>query len=276
VGIRTVQWIFDHPLSKGRRTGNLLRFAKWQVRSRISREPHVFETANGAKLYARRGMAGVTGNLYVGLHEFEDMAFLLHFLRPDELFLDVGANVGSYTILAAASIGSRVIAFEPSADTFEALKRNIELNGLTNVDPRCEAVGSSAGRLRFTEGLDTVNRICDDGPVEVPVTTLDDACKETPSLIKIDVEGYEPEVIAGAKQMLSKGVGAIIAEVNTPKLFECLGDLGYHRFRYAPFQRTLEPAGNELGGNGIFLRNAEVTAAKLNEAPAFRVNGIEL
>jgi hypothetical protein len=55
-------------------------------------------------MWATSGMTGATGNLYVGLHEFEEMAFLLHFLRPGDLFADVGANVGSYTILAAVAV----------------------------------------------------------------------------------------------------------------------------------------------------------------------------
>ena len=55
---------------------------------------------------------GATGNLYVGLHEFEEMAFLLHFLRRGDLFADVDANVGSYTILAAVAVGTEAIAFE--------------------------------------------------------------------------------------------------------------------------------------------------------------------
>ena len=55
-------------------------------------------------------MTGATQNIYCGLQEFEEMAFLLHFLRKDDLPLDIGANIGSYTILAASSVGARTMA----------------------------------------------------------------------------------------------------------------------------------------------------------------------
>jgi hypothetical protein len=89
---------------------NIARFLSWQIGSRLSQTAHVFELANGAKMFARPGMTGATGNLYVGLHEFAEMAFLLHFLRRGELFADVGANVGSYSVVAGAAVGADVIA----------------------------------------------------------------------------------------------------------------------------------------------------------------------
>ena len=72
-------------------------------------------------------MTGATGNIYAGLHEFADMAFTLHFLRPDDLFMDVGANVGSYTLLASGVCKARTISFEPYPETMAALRRNIDL-----------------------------------------------------------------------------------------------------------------------------------------------------
>ena len=72
-------------------------------------------------LIANAGMAGATGNIYVGLREFEDMAFLLHLLRPDDLFVDVGANIGSFTVLASGAVGARSLAIEPIERTFNIL-----------------------------------------------------------------------------------------------------------------------------------------------------------
>ncbi len=78
------------------------------------RKPHQDEVIvhwiGGTRLAARRGMTGLTGNIYAGLHEFADMAFLLHFLRPSDLFADVGANVGSYTILASGVVRCPTVA----------------------------------------------------------------------------------------------------------------------------------------------------------------------
>jgi len=82
-------------------------------------------------------MHGATGNIYVGLHEFEQMAFLLHCLRSEDIFIDVGANVGSYTVLASAAVGAKTIAFEPIESEYNGLMANIELNGIAHlVDAR--------------------------------------------------------------------------------------------------------------------------------------------
>ena len=74
----------------------------WQLRARISRTAVRCRWIDGSILMVRRGMTGATGNLYVGLHEFCDMGFVLHFLRAGDLFVDVGANVGSYTFWPVA------------------------------------------------------------------------------------------------------------------------------------------------------------------------------
>jgi FkbM family methyltransferase len=174
LGISTVDWITKHPLSRGRGVRNITRSLAWQLRSRLGRVPHVFEFANGSKMLAQTGMTAATGNLYVGLHEFEEMSFALHYLRQEDLFVDVGTNVGSYTILASAAVGSEVLAFEPGGEAFAWLVRNIELNAVSErVEARCEAAGASAGAASFTSGLDTINRIDPQGSVSVPVTTVD-------------------------------------------------------------------------------------------------------
>ena len=73
-------------------------------------------------------MTGATGNIYAGLHEFNDMAFCLHLLRSGDLFVDVGANIGSYTVLASKVAGANSITLEPVPQTFERLKRNVNIN----------------------------------------------------------------------------------------------------------------------------------------------------
>src|SRR5450759_3401797 len=142
--VRTVCFIVHHPLSRGRKLANLARFACWQIGARLVPGPVAVHFVNSAQLLASPGLAGATGNVYVGLHEFEDMAFVLHFLRPDDLFVDVGANIGSYTILATAGVGANCIAFEPGPDAWEWLCKNIDLNGVrSRVDVRRQALSST-------------------------------------------------------------------------------------------------------------------------------------
>jgi hypothetical protein len=85
--------------------------------------PYVLET----KLLIKRGMHGATGAIYTGLQEFEDMAFLLHFLKPEDTFIDIGANIGSYSILAGGVSKANVICVEPIPQTFKSLLLNIQI-----------------------------------------------------------------------------------------------------------------------------------------------------
>jgi hypothetical protein len=89
----TVRFITSHPLNKGNKIRSLFKFLKWQTASSLMKGDFVFEWINGAKIIIRRGETGFTGNIYCGLHEFQDMAFLLHFIDKDDLFIDVGANM---------------------------------------------------------------------------------------------------------------------------------------------------------------------------------------
>jgi FkbM family methyltransferase len=101
---------------------------------------------DATRIFVGAGHTGANGNYYWGLHEFADMAFVLHYLRPDDLFVDVGANVGSYTLLASGAVGARTIAFEPVPQTLARLRANCDANGLgTRVDVRAVCVGASAG-----------------------------------------------------------------------------------------------------------------------------------
>ena len=126
-----------------------------------------------------RGMTGATGNWYCGLHEVHEMAFVLHLLQSGEHFVDVGANIGIYTVLADGGVNVHVTAVEPKPATFAHLRRNVALNGM-NDWVRCSQVGLSdkPGLLRFSSDLDTVNHVLAKGEyppgVDVPVTRLDD------------------------------------------------------------------------------------------------------
>ena len=108
--IHTLKFITDHPLNRGQKFKSLLRFVKWQIGSRCVPGVVGYDWINGSKFLVKRGETGLTGNIYTGLHEFADMVFLLHFLRDSDLFVDIGANVGSYTILACSAVGASQVA----------------------------------------------------------------------------------------------------------------------------------------------------------------------
>jgi FkbM family methyltransferase len=292
--LRTLQFIIRHPLNRGHEAEALLRWARWQVGSRILPGPVAVPYVNDSRMLVAPGMTGATGNLYCGLHEFEDMAFVLHALRPQELFVDVGANIGSYSILAAMA-GARCVACEPVPETFQHLLTNIRLNGFSSqIDARNVAIGGSNGRLRFTKDLDTMNHVLapnESGAktTEVDVCRLDDLlANESPVVIKIDVEGYEMEVIRGSESTLSHpGLAAVVMELNgsgarygydEQHVVEHMTLHGYSTCAYSPLNRRLSVLRDDERGreNTLFVRNPEALQERCEAAPRFRVLGREL
>jgi FkbM family methyltransferase len=223
-------------------------------------------------------MAGATGNIYCGLHEFQDMAFTLHFLRSDDLFVDIGANIGSYTILASGVCRAKTVAFEPDPKAFAALSRNVELNELSSLVTlnQC-ALGARSGVTQFTVGLDTMNHISQNstGRIrEVALKTLDHALAgASVSLIKLDVEGFEKEVIGGAENALrNPSLKAILTEDRSQTVVTALKRFGFEEFHYDGLVRQLARKQHRYKShNALFLRESEFVQQRLTDAEPIRV-----
>ena len=118
--------------------------ASWLVASRLLGGGYIIDFVGGTRLLVRRGMSGATGNLYFGLQDFQEMAFVIHFLRKGDLIADIGANIGSYSVLASGVSGARSFSYEPVASTVRHLEDNISLNRLGDlVTIRATALGSA-------------------------------------------------------------------------------------------------------------------------------------
>jgi FkbM family methyltransferase len=288
----TLRFIATHPANRRHKTAALLDFAKWQVGTRLIPGSVVFDWVAGSRFVVRRGETGLTGNVYCGLHEFADMAFVLHVLRPDDLFVDIGANLGSYTILASAAAGARAFSFEPVPSTFARLVENLRLNNVTDrVTARNVAIGETEGDLAFTVGEDTTNHVlaateATESALKVPVVPLDRAIDgRTPALIKIDVEGFETPVLRGAARVLrDPDLHSVILEVNgsgkrygfdDASLLRTMDALGFRRLIYDVFRRRLMdgPASEKTSDNILFVRNVDLVRERLATAPRFVVRG---
>ncbi len=284
--INTLKFITSHPLNKSNKLGALVRFVQWQFRARISKAPFVHAFTEKSKLYVSKGETGATGNVYCGLHEFYDMGFLLHLLKPGDLFVDIGANIGSYTILATAEIGAHTISVEPVPATFKRLTNNIDLNKIADLTlPMNIALGNKPGVLRFTKSFDTVNHVATDqetDTIDVPVDTLDNILKQSnPILLKIDVEGFETEVLNGAENVLqNQSLKAIIIELNGSggrygydelQIHNKLVNHGFAPFDYDPFARTLSARASFSDANTIYIRDAQFVAERLKSARKIKV-----
>jgi len=286
-----ISYALRHPMNRGGGLAAIGRVLRWQIASRLLAGPIAFPFAENTFLFATRGMAGATGNWYCGLHEHEEMGFLLHFLRAEDTFLDVGANIGSYSILAAGAVGASVVSVEPIPETVRHLERNVLLNDLSSsVDVHRIGLSSANSELRFTSNLDTVNHVATDSVesddiIQVPVTRMDALLMKysTPALIKIDVEGHEGAVLIGGENTLAdRRVAAVIMEVNgsgerygvsDDVLLSMMRAHGFNIHGYDPFNRVLrdwDPA----KGNAIFVRDLDLVLDRLKSARSYRlVNG---
>jgi FkbM family methyltransferase len=283
---RTLKFILRHPLGRRRPLRCVANLVRWQLVSRIRPGPHLIPFVGGAQLWARRGETGITGNIYVGLHEFAEMCFVAHALRPGDLFVDVGANAGSYTVLASAVAGARTIAIEPAPETVERLRANVALNGLeARVRVETCAVGARDGSALFSEGLDTANHVvtadaAETATVDVPLRRLDDIlAADRPSLIKLDVEGYEFEALEGAASVLSqptlRAVVVELSELHGEMAAKLLTRQGFEPVDYDPLSRALRPAEAAIGsGNTLFARDVAHLRTRLARAAKLLVLGI--
>ena len=289
---RTFGFIATHPISKRHVLKSLYRFLLWQLQTGFApTRLFVKRFAGPVKFYARKGLTGVTGNIYAGLHDFNEMAFLLHFLREGDVFFDIGANVGSYTLLASGLSKVKSVALEPVSSTFDLLVKNIALNGLQDkVTAIHAAAGATQGSIYFTSGNDTTNHALaanetgEQATIEVKLTSIDSlTCSQIPRLAKIDVEGFETEVLRGMHQTLeSKVLKAIIIELNgsggrygfdEKAIHQLLLDKQFNPYSYDPFTRVLSPLPSYGTHNTIYCRDLAFINNRLQSARAIKIMG---
>ena len=148
-----------------------------------------------------------------------DNRLIKAYLRPGDCYIDVGANIGSTVIAGAAEVGlsGHVLAVEPHPRIFRYMIENVKLNGLTNVIARNVALAATPGSASFSDARsDDLNHIepAGNGALAVELATLDSLAYEFPAidLLKIDVEGFEAQVLAGAQDTLWK-TNAIYIEI---------------------------------------------------------------
>lgn len=266
-------FVIAHPMNRRRRFRAAAVVLAWQLWKRLMKRPWLVRYVNGMRLRVYPDSRAAALVLYTTLPDYWEMMFMLRYLAPDDVVVDVGANVGTYTVLAASCTArGQVVAFEPDPVARERLTENLALNGLSNVVVRCEAVGAAVGEAELTQGLDTTNRIVRQGDQvpsrRVPITTLEAACASFPhvELCKLDTEGQEISVLRGANSLLNIGRPPVwIVEVNGAGGFYRTSDQevidhfaihGYSPYQYHPtdnwLQRITGQSGND--NNLIFIR----------------------
>jgi FkbM family methyltransferase len=198
------------------------------------------------------------------------------FLRPGDLFIDVGANIGTYSVLAA-EVGAEVVAVEPNADNAERVRANLALNGYAG-ELREVVLTDSVKTVHFSTDRDSENHITADGGENV--TTMqgqrfdDIAAGRTVRGSKIDVEGAEHQVLLGAQESLAAGrVQLLQLEWNDcsqryygesrEALAALLAVHGYHLYRPDAGGRLVPTDGGE--GRDVFAARPAVAAQLMKD-----------
>jgi FkbM family methyltransferase len=206
--------------------------------------------------------------IYCRDFEATERTFLSDFLRPGDVFVDVGANIGLFTLIAAICVGptGHVLAFEPTTVTFERLVDNVRLNDFQNVTTVKLALSDVNGQLdlvRSTDGFDAWNSFARPTMGKI----FSKQCVDTAAwdqyagqhdlagavaMMKIDVEGWESRVLAGGKEMFARMDAPVLQVEFTDEaaraagsscgdLYKTLERLGYRMFVYDSGMRALVP-----------------------------------
>ncbi|MCF0073416.1 FkbM family methyltransferase [Dyadobacter sp. CY261] len=273
--LKTIKTILSHPLNQNNKISALVTFFTRGVIIRLHRHPIVYPFVENTSLVVEKGMSSAELQIYTGLYDLHEMFFLMHYLRPEDTFVDVGANVGVYTVLAAGVAGSKAISFEPIPSTYSKLLRNVVYNGLQDrVELLNMGVGDKEEQLVFSNSLDATNHVINTeenfqgATTKVSVNSLDHLLADkTVSFLKIDVEGFEANVINGAPNILNRSeLKVIIMETNGLSdqyefgqnyLHDKLLGLGFLPYSYDPFQRNLQKLTNTNPQNTIYLRDID-------------------
>jgi FkbM family methyltransferase len=190
-------------------------------------------TSDGFKMHLDLGDEQQRQIYFSGLYEPRTATLFKRLLKPSDVVIDGGANIGYYSLLSAKLVGKTgaVHSFEPIPDTFRAFSANVELNRFAQIHASCLALADKAGELQFEVPVDDTSQrslgwaatqvMLGRGPVvRVQAVSLDDYAQHEGighiKLVKLDLEGGEPEAITGMSKLLSeRRIDYLICESNT-------------------------------------------------------------
>jgi FkbM family methyltransferase len=232
LGRRAVVWgLHQIPLSRGK--GRLTEWLATRLTPSESKEVVVGAMTAGFRMHLHLGDPQERLMYFSGEYEHLTANVFKMALRPGDIVIDGGANIGYYSLLSATMVGQEgsVHAFEPIPDTFDALTANVAVNNFVRIHLNQTALSDHAGELQFEVPLDKQTHqplrtgarqvLLGDGPVtRVLATTLDDYAASRDiahiRLVKLDLEGGELEAVKGMQNLLSThAIDYLIAESNT-------------------------------------------------------------
>jgi FkbM family methyltransferase len=216
---------------------------------------------------------------------------VLHLLQPGDLFVDLGANGGAYTVLASAEKKAYTISIEAAPDIFKGLQKNLTVN---HIEPLVEAWNVAAsnidGFLPFTTADHATNRVMyEDRPdiIQIEARTLDTILNgRVPLLIKMDIEGHEHNALLGAHQILSSaGCEALVLEFSNTGEYYGYGNEATHKlvtgYGFKPYKYNyqqkqllaLDPLITGFEFNMIYIKDEDFIKQRLSIAEHILMSG---
>jgi len=295
--LKLLKIIINHPLNVNNKFESLLRFFSFNLK-KILKKKIIFSWVEESKLIydntkiEKLSQRQIKLNYYLGMAEYKDMIFLIHCLKKDDIFIDCGANLGLYTILASKVIGSDTIAFEPHPETVKKFVSLLNINNITSkVKIIPKAIGDKIDKANFSNRKDALRRKIiqekdyeKDNVIQVEMTTLDYELKDIRKdfIIKMDLEGFEYNALKGALSILQyKNLKAIIIEINKDKhnsINQLLYTFNFFPIEYYPQKRQIkiseENSENKL--NLIFIRDFEKIESNCISSQSFKINPVNV
>jgi len=239
--------------------------AEWR-KLKVKTDSVVIEVSDKARLKLYTDSV-LSETIFVGRFENAELDFVKRYLRKDDVFLDIGANVGLFTVVAGVKVGEKghVFSFEPVSQTFSRLDENVRINGLSNVSLFNAGLSDADGELEITtsgDGYDAWNSFgiptagTDFTKEKVKTTRLDTwvAQHHIPAITmaKIDVEGWEYNVLAGGESFFSSEdapdllvefteQNCLNAGFTCATLYDRLASYGYTMYMYDEAEKKLIP-----------------------------------
>lgn len=278
----TLKTIWTHPLNKNEKFKQIIKFFFWQINCLVFKKTVKYNVTKNFSINVIPRQASSTANYYLKLHEYVEMLLLVQFLNKDDLFIDIGSNIGEYALLASAETGCNSIAIEPIDSSFKFLTENIKLNKLEKkVKALRVGVSNKTNFEYFSNNLDSENYVLPENDLhkdsfeKVQTTTLDAICRNTsPSCLKIDVEGYEPLIFENANETLKKKeLKVIIIELRGhSKKYQRNDDFcrkilirnGFEKIFYDPFNKRFLDKELYQQANEIYVKNKNEVLKKIN------------
>ena len=271
--LASLNGVLNHPLNINNKARTLLRIFLWKINQFSIKKPLIVEMEKGVKCICYPDSSFGSLIVYTRIPDYEEVQFIMKILRDRDTFVDVGAGIGDYSLIAAGKIKKgKVYAFEPVDSSLKNFRENIRINEFQDRIKVFEnVVSEKTGNERFVcETVSEVSSIGRKGLGKLKkAISLDNFAKvekiKRINFLKIDVEGAEMKILRGAKGLLmAKKVDYILFEINKKSknygyrpddLIRLLSGYGYNLFRFDNGLKSITQIDtNTVTFNGLAIR----------------------